>query len=547
MTIITQINQFILNLDIDKLLTNPGIFVDKNTLPLDLPIRRISRNDTQGIEFNDINLLANDEPTDIISESDQKKAFNSIITDFVSSEVVFNDQYQDIISNFQLLINHSFNHSIQLYINKHNLPNNSIVFLYKGGTTMKIIFDKYKNIFQQNINLFNIPKSNNMFFNTFSDFFKRSDSDYSIMIDKTIYNTQQLYDNVFYDINVISFNLLYKIKDFINLYIDQLVPLYKFNDNNINLLLQSYNHLLNTNRDTFTYFKNVKEFIGITIYDKHFFTQDININYINPSRNDFYITSINKNDTLIPKLIKLHTNTNNNGIYLYFNDTNRFVYKDYINNFILLRLKINTIAYYKTFDNKIDFFKFPSELIDISNLKFDDYKITPKYFDFKNDITTYKHNILQFYSYTIPGFISDLIKPLFTSIELPWNDKKYKKRISRIIFFIILHTNNINPSLYTLFTQQFFSLIQNIQNFLPPNNIIPQTNNIKNIYNDPIINKFIDNYINLYSKIFNQLTHNIEFKNHLFNINNIITQSLQLFIPKKIPITNNISLLQKYH
>ena len=71
--------------------------------------------------------------------------------------------------------------------------------------------------------------------------------------------------------------------------------------------------------------------------------------FISSIKNDYYITFINdNNNNLNPKLIKINNINNinnNNGIYYYINETKVFNNNNKITNFILHRIKINSILY----------------------------------------------------------------------------------------------------------------------------------------------------------------------------------------------------------
>lgn len=117
----------------------------------------------------------------------KKTQFMDFMTDFINTEKIFNNEKSTLIARFQYLINKFFTNLKNEYvlsINKTGLINinsDDILFIYKGGTTMKILFDKYANLYQ-----------GTEFAKTFKDNFKRSDSDYAYIInpelDKSVFN-----------------------------------------------------------------------------------------------------------------------------------------------------------------------------------------------------------------------------------------------------------------------------------------------------------------------------------------------------------------------
>ena len=88
-------------------------------------------------------------------------------------------------------------------IKELKLKSTDIIFLYKGGTTLKIIYDKYKDIFQTTGNI--------NFFDDLQTYFKRSDSDYVIMINPFTENFEYIYAKICYN----TTNLLNLIRNFI--------------------------------------------------------------------------------------------------------------------------------------------------------------------------------------------------------------------------------------------------------------------------------------------------------------------------------------------
>lgn len=119
--------------------------------------------DLNNIDENDKNAFFN-----------QKKVFADEVTKAMSNRFLFNDNNQSVISNFQELVNNTFNDKIKEYKEYTKLPEKSIYFIYKGGSAIKMLFEKYKKQLKQ--------QHHHML--KFDDYFERSDADYSIYIDK---------------------------------------------------------------------------------------------------------------------------------------------------------------------------------------------------------------------------------------------------------------------------------------------------------------------------------------------------------------------------
>jgi hypothetical protein len=155
-------------------LTNPENIRTYNILKKDESFKLI----TEEMDFDDLNVK------DILNicKKETRKYFDDITTN-----VFFTEENQDNIFRFQYMVNNLFNKMIIQSIDEINrntpegkikLKNTDIIFLYKGGTTLKIIYDKYKDIFKNT--------NNDRFFEELKPYFKRSDSDYVIMINPFI-------------------------------------------------------------------------------------------------------------------------------------------------------------------------------------------------------------------------------------------------------------------------------------------------------------------------------------------------------------------------
>jgi hypothetical protein len=532
-----------------SLLDKSNIFEDESKVKNNFyqnPIIAITKNESEGIIFEDRNIFEAS-ISNIFETFQQKKVFYDMMTELINRDLLTDDS-QNLIFNFQFLLNQSFNQTIQKYCEINKIDPNKIIFLYKGGTTMKILYQKYLK-----------ENSSSDLFKYLDEFFQRSDSDYGIYIyekDKTKYH------QIFYDINIICFNILQKIKEFLNTNdnLKCIIPLEKINETLMKNQILKFNKKLEDERKKLDFFKDIDKFIGVTINNQDYFIEEIpqldreliynleknkddssslddiyvesteqfnrilkekpkksnkfeeesfkNLLFIknrrlSPIRKDFYITTIDAPREITgknPKLIHFEKVPNkNNGIYNYFNETNYykiidFKGMDFLTNFLLHRMKLNTIFYFKTKAEKTDgkvkygYFNCPSELIDVSNPKVNDDKI--KELNFSRDFKKYqniKYNkTLNFIGYTIEGFIFDFLKAIYEESNYkPWLDKKYKKKINRINFFILILASNLDFSKF----DQFLKIYNNI---IDKNIELVDIENIKKIYNNEAINKYFD-------------------------------------------------------
>ena len=202
-----------------------------------------------------------DDLEDIETERERflcKKQFYDLSTDFVSKITIFNDNAdtQILIARFQYVVNYLYNKAINKYLRwlgqvarnsgiRLIIKDSDIVFLFKGGTTMKILFEKYKRelcrIGRDGIEMCNPP-----IFNLLQDSFGRSDSDYSILINPKLNMIEHgiTFEKIYYDINKISFTVLNIIRNIFNNNGNNIIPLNRTNNGTINALLVRMNEKL---------------------------------------------------------------------------------------------------------------------------------------------------------------------------------------------------------------------------------------------------------------------------------------------------------------
>jgi len=566
------VDNAIKNMSISDILTNK-LFSDKpinynvdasdkknnlvSSFPLALPPLMV---------FEDRDLQVVTDRGTIIELFDQKKKFADEITKEMSGSFLFSDDKQDIINNFQYLINKMFNDMISEYIKLKGYKEDAVVFIYKGGTSMKIIYDKYKSILPQN----------NKIFNDYVKYFSRSDADYAIFINNSYFNTFDSYNQVLCDVNKISFNILERVQDILSNNLDCTCPLNNVTENNLMNLLASLNKILNnTERNTnLPDFKDVREFIGITFNNKDYFSKPIptglvdskihtlNIstkkssldNYdpnivskrqqlkdsgrINSVRDNFII-KIHGNNTFgkpnfSPAICKTNKSINTNGIYYYLNETNKFMTSNLLTEFNLHRLKINAVVYYVTNSGQYGYFNCPSELVDVSIGGFYDGKT--KNMNFNKIIKKYKNKKVEFNSYTLYGFIDDLYKALFCEAKYPWEVSKYEKKVYRVIILLFIYINNkFNNTkvLYDTFSKFFTDLTNDTVGSMDTFELEEKNTSRYPLKNETLIYKLYSNILSRYHLIKSETIPNDEMKKFKEMIK-IINELLVSFKPEDI-------------
>ena len=400
-----------------------------------------------------------------------KKMLFDKMTEMISKDVCFKDDRQLYIVRFQYLVNNFFKSAINQYINNKNLEKTDILFLYKGGTTMKILYQKYKEILMEKNNLRLLEN----FFENSKKNFERSDSDYTIYINPDVEKRGFSFEEINRDMIGMSIIVLRYVRNIINYFDNEILSQDLITDEILKNQVENFNKKIEETRDSekFPYCTNlrkIKKIIGISSKNNSYFSEnipelkstDLDFSFedkqeeilksneyanflaykkVSPVKKDFLMTKNEENkNTIIP------LNTKDN-IYLSVNETVEFGQNNIISAFTLNRLKINFICYYLTLDGKYGFFNCPSELVDVSILK--SYSTHLPYFYEHNMNKEYKEYVynfqdkktfvnLKYNGYTIFGNLNDLILVLLIQFEFPWDDGKYKKRLQRLIFFLVL-------------------------------------------------------------------------------------------------------------
>lgn len=434
-------------------------------------------NEREGLEFKDreINNSEDEDSKKSLVVFQQKKQLYDVMTDYINYETVYSQGNQELIFNFQYLVNSYYNKFLEEYIKRNPDLKDNLKFLYKGGTTMGILFEKYNKI------------TNGLYRYEYGQFFKRSDSDYSLQLQNNlgVKNTNQgkylnkktKYNSHYYKLVILNYNLCQKVKKMIILYADYILPFKIIN--NEDKIKQTMEKLDEKVKDPNNkVFENIESVVGIVV-DKSTYkrenippnTEFLNFNKLtelskhqvdytdddyeptgdetsfefdNSYRKDFYVTKTKQNHPGVYSIGE----TNSTPLFYYCNETNYFVRNSEVTNFNLSRIKYNFIIYMKL-KKPIDgksycYLNAPAEIADIPIAKYNDYKTIG--LNLTTDVKTYKHikneEILLYNSYTNIAFLKDMYKALFEEVIVPWEALKYDKKIQRIFFLLEIDLGN---------------------------------------------------------------------------------------------------------
>jgi hypothetical protein len=487
---------------------------------------------TQGKVFTNVDDVKSDPNIAIREFLDQSTSF--INEDFFRSE--------ETNYNFLSTICNTIDEALTEYKIKKGLDNNDIYFIYKGGNALRSIFNKYEKLLPYQIS--KMVKDN------FSSYFKKSDSDFTIIINPTFEETK--WNNISEDIQKLMYLCLNRLRNIFLARLELYFDFYRLNRKIKKEKLENQLNEINKKDNSLGKYDNPDKFISL-IYNNLMIGEKFNPKNIGlddvindekikydwnkyldgPYRSDIFIDQI-ANGIDIYGIQKIHNDENlqnidelaidmklqniyynkNSNVEFYISWNKEISYSKYNDNtketelvsFTLIRMKINFINYYIK-NGKYGIMSIPGELIDISIPKPNSYEL--KKLNLKNngrDIMKYTlkstDNIsFDFFGFTYSYYHHDLNKMLLHETDLIWQLPKYQKRLNRLFFIItiifikevIRNKNNV----FNLFTN--INVEINKINEIIPNNfddfitILETLKNIIEQYNISNYNDIIDN------------------------------------------------------
>jgi hypothetical protein len=387
----------------------------------------------------------------------------------VATDVVVNDFINDPRKtyNFMNVICIFFNRAIDYYCKSKGLKKSTvekpgdIYFMYKGGNVLRLLYNEFKK---------NIPVSSIQIADEFfAKSFKKSDSDFSIIVNPELAD----YDRVFDDMVSLSYVLQTLIRKLFNRApkgdMFDVFAFVEYNESKKDLILKQMIEDLNAmhsiqdpeNEDFYgARFCKVKV-MGHTYHlphsgadaenegeyqldedemDKSEATIDME------KRVDFGIDKCNTNQICV---YSLTSPEDSDHLYISANRSLDFTSgtSDALINFkfTLVRTKLNATAYMvKDGQKKIKMLG--GEVIDCTVIHKNSYgNTTAEEFEHNKEyISKYSLSLpgtkyrLEFFGYNLKGLIHDLELILYQTVAKPWEDMKYGKRINRLFFLYMV-------------------------------------------------------------------------------------------------------------
>ena len=349
---------------------------------------------------------------------DDNRGLKDTFTDFVN-DVILNNE--NSLFNFLYIVTELFQDAISIYKIKKGLKENDIFFILKGGNVLRFVAKNF---------LFDISGGTaDILLNFYSKFFKRSDADFSIIINPELKD----YDNIFNDMSLLAYNLLKHIQSIFKISKTRFFEWYKYDDMEKRVLLNNlFKEVLELDLSTNDTWKD-RKITGLAFQNA---STENNLSYMNPP--DIAVR-FKERFNLNTETLLWPIDTTNDEIYVSYNEALSFM-KDRLIKFNLIRAKYGfTVHYYDQNEKKDDFISVGGELIDVSIGHRDDefvakfYKSVDQYISLF-ELSISSNRLFKFRSYSLIYLFKDLYRILFIDVFYPWKDSKYVKRLNRLFY-----------------------------------------------------------------------------------------------------------------
>lgn len=480
--------------------------------------------DNNNMNMIDINLHNND---------NKYKEIDDILTDFVINE--FMGGHTTMINIFKM-VNKLMQFMILEYCRIKNIDNSKIVFISKGGMIISSKLFKYSKMLS--------PNARNAFNNTYKHFFKRSDLDFSIIIDNNIDN----YEDIYNDMSILSYYILSLLRTYLRDSKYDYSDFNKYNNEYKRFILKNVRDKINRSKFINA---NLHMHVCKVIYNGSFTEEPCARDFYNANKINVYdkfIINYNGNNKIAfpkkvnPKLGDEYKIEPSSDYFISYNSLLDFKnYNDKIRTkFNLIRIKLPFIVYYNsTVDNKIsleDNIR-SGELVDIGI----SHRDSSHYIDINTDIDDITIVDQTCKTYSDKYQLKELELILFETFEYPWDDLKYEKRIARIFALTTINmTGSTMPDLHSK-----LSYINKTANALEN-----ELNKLDNIIHKNVKNKNVkinmEIIINIPNNPFYSIIKNINKLHDIVNNiidNDIVNDNLDLLIN----IQEYIKIIHKYY
>ncbi len=359
---------------------------------------------------------------------DEVKGYKDAMTDIVVSEFM---NTIDTTINFATMVITLFEYGISLYIALHELQTTDIVFIAKGGNILRMIVKDF---------ISEIPYLlRKQLDEYYGKYFKRSDNDYSIYINPKIQDWKKVYN----DIVLLSIYIQCVIRKIMQEEPTRYFSLMRYNTKYATTILEKYLQSLNE-------IPELSDMNNTQLGGGKFTSLSIKT----MSSTGFPIPYRYKPDRIITQKdgnIDIMTLCSDIDNFLTISCNTSIIVETPVGNqrFALARTKVifnSELERNGTLKATLE----GGELVDVTIIHKTDYLIDHFYHHIDQNIHAYTlvndPVSISFKSYSLSYMISDLERILFIHNSIPWDDKKYTKRLYRLfyLYFIDIYTSESN-------------------------------------------------------------------------------------------------------
>lgn len=400
----------------------PIRFVDDETPEerediLDDMVRQVLPDQDGNSEFNLDALKVEHDFIDVGKDvKDETRPLKDIMTKLVVEKFF---ESEDTLYRFLNLVYREFDDLLAKYREARGLTYYQAFFIYKGGNILRIIANEF---------LLELPKSAVREISEFyAPFFKRGDADFSIYVDPEV----EPYNDIYYEVSLLAYLMQVRLRNKISANLDDYFNFFRYNPDYQARLLEPYLNELNeveAFRDMFDGLRVGDAQVGNA--PTYMPNNDATLRFVN-LREDWLtdprqaaigvILPAERNPTIM-------SITHNNTLDFYGMTTDTRI------RFALTRTKIIFTAH--QYDGRTK--NIGGELIDVSVPHSVEFSMESFYKNVANYTTQYKlkykEQQLSFTAYSIDYLARDLEKILFEQFRMPWDDRKYAKRVNRLFY-----------------------------------------------------------------------------------------------------------------
>jgi hypothetical protein len=405
---------------------------------------------------------------------DLNREFKSLATDVVIGSYV---KTKENLFRFMKLVVEMMEKSLDIYAEKRGINRSDLIFAYKGGNVMRILANEF---------LVELPGMASREINSYyQNYFKRSDADFTIYINPKLENFETVFEELTFLSYLIQFIIRHEFMSNSSFYFEY----DKYNEETKQTILNEFLNNLNkagslADKANPDYFEG--RFLSVT-HRGYTIDNDGNFSKISSDADepkDSFIQFSKETEKNDKKVVTFSISDAKHYMFLQDNTALKFQDDTGSRYFNLVRTKINFNANLKSKEGTEIKKAYGGELIDVTIPHKSSFGIESFWEKIKKYIKkytlTYEKDAVAFNTYSLEYIIEDLEDVLFRQSHVPWDDKKYMKRVNRLFYFYFLDMfaklpSNMERIHFVLGLSKMLTKIEN-------NNIQP--NKIKMLYDE---------------------------------------------------------------